>query len=128
VHQCNFEKEICVDQYYGLNAWARDLLSNTVEVEEKGERIYPDNSSEHFSRMIFLPVHRTESISALDGSGDPSNYRLYRHHFPDGSVYEEFVQTVLLYSGRCYFIALKQDDEVVSESLWQKEEMKSATY
>ena len=117
-----------VDQYYGLNAWARDLLSNTVEVEEKGERIYPDNSSEYFSRMIFVPVHRTSIISALDGSSDPSTYYLHRYEFPDEVVYEEYVQAVLLYSGPCYFIALKKDGEVVSESLWQKEEMKSATY
>jgi len=38
------------------------------------------------------------------------------------------VQAVLLYSGPCYFIALKKDGEAVSESLWQKEEMRSATY
>jgi hypothetical protein len=128
VHQRNIEKETCVDQYYGLNAWARDLLSSTVEVEEKGERIYPDNSSEHFSRMIFLPLHRTTIISALDGSTDPSTYYLHRHEFPDDVVYEEYVQAVFLYAGPCYFIALKKDGEVVSESLWQKEEMKSATY
>jgi hypothetical protein len=117
-----------VDQYYGLNAWSRDLLSNTVEVEEKGERIYPDNSSEYFSRMIFVPVHRTNIISALDGSSDPSTYYLHRYEFPDDVVYEEYVQAVLLYSGPCYFIALKKDGEVVAESLWPHQEMKSATF
>ncbi len=122
------EKEICVDQYHGLNAWARDLLSNTVEVEEKGERIYPNNRSEYFSRMIFLPVHRTTIMSAIDGSTDPSIYYLHRHEFPDDVIYEEYVQAVLLYSGPCYFIALRKNGEVVDESLWQKEEMKSANY
>ena len=115
-------------QYYGLNAWARDLLSSTIEVEEKGERIYPDNRSEYFSRLVFVPVQRTTIVSALNGSTEPDAYHLHHHEFPDGAIYEEYVQTVLLYSGPCYFIALRKDGEIVSESLWLKEDMKAATY
>ena len=114
-----------MDQYYGLNTWARDLLSETVEVEEKGERLYPNGSSEPFSRIVFVPLQRSKVVSALDGTdNDASSYNLHRHEFPDGAVYEEYIQAVSSYSGPCYFIALKKDGEVVNESLWQKDEMR----
>ena len=112
-----------MDQYYGLNNWACNFLSETVEVEEKGERIYPDKSSEFFSQKIYVPVHRTTIISALNGSSDLSGHCLNRYEYPNDVVYEEYVQDVLSYSRQCYFIALKKDGKVVSESLWRKKEM-----
>lgn len=118
-----------MDQYYGLNAWARDLLSKTVEVEEKGERIFPNGIMEPFSRIIFVSDHKTTFYSALDGSDEVGTYNLHRYVFEDGSWIYEYVQAVSMYSGPCYFIALKtSSDEIMEESLWTKEEMRSANF
>jgi hypothetical protein len=57
-----------VDQYYGVNAWARDLLSNTVEVEEKGERIYPTKFAswaQPSSLLIRLFNHVLRTVNGL---------------------------------------------------------------
>ena len=111
-------------QYHGLNTWARDLLSETIEAEEKGERIFSNGESEPFARTVFLPVYKATVLSALDDTDSSDHYMLHRYDFMDGTAYEEYVQSVSWYGGPCYFIALKKDGEVVAESLWQKEEMK----
>ncbi len=113
-----------MDQYYGLNTWARDLLSSAVRVIEAGTQTFPDGRQEPFERTVFVPVHKATVISAIDGSQNLQLYMLHRHEFPDGTAYEEYVQAVALYSGPCYFIALKKEGEVVDESLWEQEEMK----
>jgi hypothetical protein len=113
-----------VDQKYGLNKWARNILSATVEVEEEGTRTFPDGTSEIFYRKIFVPTHRTRFLKAIDSTQSVYLERLYEHLCPNGETYSEFVQDVAWYSGMsCYFIALKKNGVIVTESLWTVDEM-----
>lgn len=113
-----------MDQYYGVNTWARDLLSATVKVTESGRRTFPDGNEELFERTVFVPTYKTFVVAPLSDAQPSNGYWLYRYEFLDGNIYEEFVQEVTYYAGPCYFIALKHNGDTVEESLWKAEEMR----
>jgi hypothetical protein len=114
------------DQFYGLNAWARELVLTTHVVTEIGVRKYADDTIEPFIREATIPVATLTKIAEIDSAFAPRMpvADLNRYELPDGRVYEEYVQAQPWNGGPCSYIALKDSSgEPVRESLWTKKEM-----
>jgi len=114
------------DQYYGLNAWARERVLATQVVEEIGVRRYADYTIEPFIRQVTVPVATITKIGEIDSAFLPGSAvaDLNRYELPGGEVYEEYVQAQSWNGGPCYYIALKDSaGEPVRESLWTKKLM-----
>ena len=115
------------DQFMGLNEWASNLVDESIDAREIGqvETIFGD-VIEHFSRSVKVLVAKVDECGAYVGmEGD--EYALKRYTFPDGRVYETFVQAESWSSGPCFFLALKdKDGKVVPESLWGDKDIDNA--
>lgn len=115
------------DQCAGLNDFARDLVTQMVDVREKVTKTYPNGDVEEFERLVKLnEVSRKDSGKKYSGMfGD--EYTLNRYTLPTGEVYEEYVQAEPWSSGPVFFLALKDGDgNVVEESLWDDEDIYNA--
>ena len=113
------------DQYYGLNAWARNLVLATQVVSEIGVRRYPDDTIDAFIRSdVVVLIATVTKIGEIEGAFDPVVADLNRYELPTGEIFEEFVQAQPWHGGPCYFIALKDaSGDPVRESLWKRKEM-----
>lgn len=115
------------DQYYGLNAWARDLVLATQTVSEIGVRRFADDTIEAFIRSdVVISIATVSKIGEIECIFAPGSVfaQLQRYELPDGRVFDEFVQAQPWNSGPCYYIALKGvDGEPVRQSLWKRKEM-----
>ena len=111
------------DQPMGLNAWARDLLeSQDVKVLDKTTRIFPDGKEVKFEMEKFVSEIKSEQYDTYEGFDE---HPLYKHTFPDGRIYFEFLQASPWYSGPVMFLALKDEQgNEIKESLWTEEEMR----
>ncbi|MBX9690109.1 MAG: hypothetical protein K2X27_25585 [Candidatus Obscuribacterales bacterium] len=117
-----------IDQYIGLNDWARKLVTRKQKVREHGVQIFADGKRKRFSRWRKINVVRTEHAGVLRGAWNPAVAKLHRYTLPDGRVYVEHVQCAPWSGGPCYYIALKDQftGEWVPESLWTDEETNCA--
>lgn len=115
------------DQFVGLNSWASRLVSKKQKVHEIGVRIMPNGKRKRFNRWFRIPLARRVQIGLVPGAFDEYAGSLSRYVFPDGRVYEEFVQATPWSSGPCYFIALKdREGNPIPESLWTDKEIDAA--
>jgi len=115
------------DQFMGLNSWASKLVNQTKTVKEVGERIADDGAIEPFSRVVQIPVVKTEECGASFFGMFDEEYSLVKHILPDGRVFSEYVQAEPWSSGPCFFLALKDEKgEPVPESLWSQDEIDDA--
>lgn len=112
-----------MDQYIGLNPWASKLVSRKVKVHDVVTRTFPGGKRKSFAVWHKIPVARIQKIGTIPGAWTPSVADLHRYTFPDGRVYEEYVQVTPWSGGPCYFIALKDKNGVpVPKSLWSDDE------
>lgn len=115
------------DQYIGLNAWATKLVSRKTKVHDIGIRTLPGGRVVKLDYWHRVPVARKEKIGKIDGAWNPHVADLHRYTFPDGRVYEEYVQATPWSGGPCYFIALRDKRKrPVRQSLWTDREIDQA--
>ncbi|MBU6452438.1 MAG: hypothetical protein KGS72_11705 [Cyanobacteria bacterium REEB67] len=112
------------DQYIGLNEWARQKVSLSHVVREVGARILPSGRAVPFDRTMSVPLATKEVVGKITGAWTDHVANLHRYTFPDGRVYEEFIQAEPWSGGPCYYIALKNlKGNVIRQSLWTSEEL-----
>lgn len=113
-----------IDQYIGLNSWARKNVAGKHSVREIGVQILPGGKKRRFNRWRRVSIARIQQIGVIKGAWNPAVAQLKRYTMPDGRVFEEFVQEVPWSGGPCYHIALKDGrGNVVPESLWTEDEL-----
>jgi len=116
-----------MDQYIGLNDWAKKKVQATQLVREVGARILPNGKVESFDRQVRVPVASIEVIGKIQGAWNDHVANLHRYKMPNGAVLEEYIQAEPWSSGPCYHIALKnKKGNVVSQSLWTQKEIDAA--
>ncbi len=117
-----------MDQYIGLNEWARKMVLKRHKVREFGTRVYASGKRVSFSRWARVPAARRQVVGKITGAWNPNVAALYRYSLPGGKVLEEFVQSTPWSGGPCYFIALKDvaSGKPVPQSLWSDEELANA--
>jgi len=115
-----------MDQYIGLNRYARRLITRTKTVLEFGIRIHKGGKSEAFCHERRFRVVTVANVGRVAGTYKPTVAPLKSYTFPGGRVLTEFVQDVPWSGGPCYHIALRdQKGVVVAKSLWTDEELKN---
>jgi hypothetical protein len=116
---------MAIDQYYGLNKWARQLTLATEAATEYGTRCFADGRIEHFEREVQVPLAKIEKIADIESAfGGSPVAQLNRYTLPDGQVLDEFVQSAEWHGGPCIYVALQDEHRrVIRESLWTREEM-----
>lgn len=119
------------DQYIGLNGWAQSLLAaNCVDARVVKLALFEDETKILSDEIERVPLYTTEVIGDIKGAFWPDDVvaNLHRYTFPNGDVYEEFLQASPWSSGPCYFIALKEggDGAVIVDSLWPEEKINAA--
>jgi len=114
-----------MDQYAGLNAWARKSIAKRQKALVTGTARTPDGRTFRVRRWIKLPVAKVEVIGALKGAWNPHVADLRRFTMPDGKVYIEYVQQDVWCGGPIWHTALKdaRTGKPVKQSLWTREEM-----
>ena len=115
------------DQLIGLNEWASKLVRQTTTIVEVGRKETTDGKwLEDFSRRVLVPVAKIEKCGGFQGMFE-TEHPLNRYTFPDGRVFQEFVQAEPWSSGPCFFLALKDGEgREVLESLWSDEDINDA--
>ena len=112
-----------VPQYFGLNDWAKKLVTKKEKVREFGVQVSADGKRKRFNRWRRVPVARVQDAGVIKGIGC-TVAKLHRYTLPGGEVLTEYVQAVVPCGGPCYYIALKdKHGQVVQESLWTKDEL-----
>lgn len=114
-----------IDQYGGLNSWARKTVLKKEKARITGVMEFTDGRRKRFTRWASVPVARVEVIGVIRGKWVPRIGDLHRYTLPGGKVYEEFVQEDVWHGGPIWITALKDvtTGEPVAESIWSKEEM-----
>lgn len=114
-----------VDQYMGLNKWARRLLSRKLKgVVEVGQLVYPSGKVVPFERKQVSAVKSVKSIGYIRGRYVARVARRKEYTMHDGRVFTEVVQDVRHCGGPNYFIALADaDGNLVPSSLWTEAQM-----
>lgn len=114
-----------MDQYRGLNPWARKNVLKREKARITGTMTFEDGRRRRFTRWAKIPVARIETIGKITGAWKPHVADLRRFTMADGTVYEEYVQSNPWSGGPVYHTALKNaaTGEPVAESLWTDEEL-----
>lgn len=116
-----------MDQYVGLNSWARKKVLRKQRVRIVGVQISPSGRVKPFDRWMTVPAARREVVGRIKGAWNPRVADLYRYTMPNGEVYEEYVQADPWSGGPCYFIALMdRHGRAVPNSLWTDDEIARA--
>ena len=116
-----------IDQYIGLNEWAKKNIQTTQIVREVGARILPNGKVLSYDRKVIVPVAEIVVIGKIQGTWKDHVADLHRYKMPNGAVFEEFIQAEPWHGGPCYFIALKnKKGNTVRQSLWTNEELAAA--
>jgi hypothetical protein len=115
------------DQNIGLNDRATAIINCEIEkykinVIVKGVRIYPDGKEVPFEQVEYQSNLREEICGEYEGF---DKHTLCKYVLPNNDVYEEYVQDTHFSSGPMFFLALKKNGEIVQESLWTDEEIKT---
>lgn len=115
-----------MDQYSGLNEWARKTVLKKEKARVTGTMTFTsDGRKRRFTRWARIPVARIEHIGKIEGAWNPCVAKLRRFTMPDGTVYEEYIQESPWSGGPVWHTALKNavTGEPVAESLWTQEEL-----
>lgn len=114
-----------MDQYGGLNPWARKTVLKKEKARITGVMEFTDGRRKRFTRWANVPVARVEVIGVIKGSWNPRVGDLHRYTLPGGIVYEEYVQDRANSGGPVWVTALRdvKTGKPVPESLWSVEEM-----
>ncbi|HEY9788240.1 MAG TPA: hypothetical protein V6D17_22820 [Candidatus Obscuribacterales bacterium] len=118
-----------MDQYRGLNAWARKTVLKKEKVRQFGVNVFSDGRRKRYSRWASVPVARVQVVGTIKRQlGSGSIAPLHRYYMPGGKVYEEYVQEAPWSGGPVYHIALKdvRTGKPVPESLWTERELAEA--
>lgn len=117
-----------IDQFRGLNNWAKRKVRRTKLVREVGKEIRPSGKEVPFDRVRRVPCVVTTAYSKVRASYKPFAGDLHRHTLANGTVLEEFLQATIHSGGPVYHIALRnaESGEVVPESLWTDDELARA--
>lgn len=112
-------------QWMGLTQRAKDLIrGETVDVEITTIRRYPDGREILvLSKEKEFNILRQKSARKVQNPFSGVDYSLYDFIFPSGRVLEEHVQAQPWSSGPVVFIALKEKDDWIPESLWSEDEI-----
>ncbi len=116
--------------WIGLNSRARKLLDGDgISVTEEVVHVYPDGRREvQSSKQVVLSAAKPFEARQYHGlCGEVFELQTYR--LPDGSELREVVQDEVWSSGPAVFTCLEdQTGELVSDSLWTREEIDAATW
>ncbi len=116
-----------MDQFKGLNPWARRKVRRTKLVHEVGKEIRANGKEVPFDRVRRVPCVDKKMYSRVRGRYRMFVGDLHRYTLASGQVLEEYVQEVMESGGPCYCIALRDvDGNPVRESLWSKQELAAA--
>jgi len=114
------------DQFFGLNVWARDLISSqSKRCTEYSIRVYEDGTVERLpeKNLAINQVKTERSGKHLFGMYDVT-YDLFKYIFPDGRVFEEVEQITVWSSGPMIFTMLVDENgQPVKESMWDEDEI-----
>ena len=106
IHQLYDSEQIGLDARNELLSldFNNPVINNTIQCFKKGDS--------------------KKRVGYIEGAWDDKVADLYQYTLSDGKVYTEYVQADPWSSGPCYFIALKDENDVpISESLWTEEEI-----
>jgi len=106
----------------GLTPAADELITAKETAVEKGTRTFSDGRTEPFERTITVDLVKKETCGTYLGMFD-TEFGLYRYTLPNGKWYEEYVQAAPWSSGPLFYLALKDENGPVKESLWSDEEL-----
>lgn len=114
-------------QIFGLTEEALKLLNDyeSIKINERGVRTYPDGRTEHFEREVTKDPRKIEKCGSFCGMFD-EECPLHRYTMPNGKVYEEYVQADPWSSGPCFFLALRDENGPIEETLWSDEDIDNA--
>ena len=116
-----------MDQFVGLNTWAKRKVRRTKLVHEIGKEIRPSGKEVSFDRVVRVSVMQKSAYSKVRGGYKLFVSDLHRYVLANGSVLEEYVQATIHSGGPCYFIALCDSaGKPVKESLWTKAQLDRA--
>jgi hypothetical protein len=116
-----------MDQFKGLNQWARHKVRRTKLVREVGKEIRARGKEVPFDRVRRVACVESTVYSKVRARYKPFAGDLHRYTLASGAVLEEYVQAVMESGGPCYFIALRDEHgEPVSQSLWTREQLARA--
>ncbi len=116
-----------MDQFVGLNKWAKRKVRRTKVVHEIGKEIRASGREVLFDRTRRVSCVEKSVYSKVRGSYKLFAGDLHRYLLASGVVIEEYVQAVIHSGGPCYFIALRDAAGVpVPKSLWTDEELARA--
>ena len=117
-----------LDQYKGLNKWAKQKVRRTKLVHEVGKEIRSNGTEVPFDRVRRVPCVVKSVYSKVRARYKPFAGDLYRYTLVNGTVLEEFLQATINSGGPVYHIALRnaESGEVVPESLWTDAELAKA--
>lgn len=116
-----------MDQFIGLNKWARRKVRRTRLVHEVGKEIRPNGKEVPFDRVRRVPCVEKSVYSKVRARYKIFAGDLHRYVLPNGTVLEEYLQETMNSGGPCYFIALRDSaGNPVEKSLWTREELAKA--
>ena len=116
-----------MDQFIGLNNWAKRKVRRTKLVREIGKEIRPSGKEVPFDRTVRVPVMQKTAYSKVRGQYKLFAGDLHRYVLASGAVIEEYVQRIICSGGDCYFIALRDGaGKPIPESLWTEEQLARA--
>ena len=116
-----------MDQFVGLNTWAKRKVRRTKVVHEVGTEIRPSGKEIPFDRMRRVNVVQKSAYSKVRARFKIFAGDLHRYVLPNGAVLEEYLQATMESGGPCYFIALRDSaGKPVKKSLWTREELARA--
>lgn len=116
-----------IDQFNGLNKWAKRKVNATKAVREIGAEIASDGTVTPFDRQVRVPIAQKRRYSKQRGAYRLFVGDLHRYTLPTGVVLEEYLQQIIWSGGPCYFIALRDSaGQPVPQSLWTKEQLDRA--
>lgn len=116
-----------IDQFKGLNQWARRKVRRTRLVREVGKEIRAGGKEVPFDRVRRVACVEKRLYSKVRARYTLFAGDLHRYTLANGTVLEEYVQAVMESGGPCYFIALRdQHGQPVPQSLWTDRELAAA--
>jgi hypothetical protein len=116
-----------IDQFIGLNKWAKRKVRATKRVREVGRQIEPSGKEVEFDRTVLIPRLQKCRYSKLRGAYKLFVGDLHRYTLANGQVLEEYLQATMHSGGPCYFLALRDSSgKPLEQSLWTKEELDRA--
>lgn len=116
------------DTFIGLNIWAQVFVrgEQTLAYFELTRRVYPSGMEELLPKKEYYISNVVKEQNGKVWKGMSSNAHLMKYIFPDGLMFDEFVQAEKYENGFKVFTALHDfEGNTVAESVWKPSEMRS---